>query len=428
MKTRRVQGLFIGLFSVLFLFLIFSSISQSAIPSTINYQGYLTDSIGTPISATVSIKFSIYDVAAGGSALWTETQDVSVSNGIYGVNLGGSIPLTLPFDIPYYLGVQVGGDAEMAPRMPLTSVGYAFRAKTAELDQDTLGSLSCSSGQVPKWNGSAWACGADADTTYSAGTGLNLAGTQFSADTTYLQRRVSNPCGSGFAIRSINADGTVICEPVGSGDITAVSAGTGLSGGGTAGDVTLSVATGGITTTLLADNSVTSAKIVDGAVTSDDLGNNSVTSSKIVDGIVTASKIQDGAVTGSKIAADSIGTSHLSNQSVTVAKVSPSGATADGQAVIYNGTAVVWGNPSTAPITLPYAGTTDTPSTAFSITNTGSGAAGSFEISDPANTVDALSSKTTGSGSAGYFEVDNASNDSPALYVKTTADGRCWIF
>ena len=40
--------------------------------------------------------------------------------------------ISLPFGLPYYLGIKVGADPEMTPRIPLTSVGYAFRAKTAD--------------------------------------------------------------------------------------------------------------------------------------------------------------------------------------------------------------------------------------------------------------------------------------------------------
>ena len=59
------------------------------------------------------------------------------------------------------------------------------------------------------------------------------------------QNRVNGLCASGSSIRAIAADGTVTCEPdtVGSGDITSVTAGTGLTGGGSSGGVTLNADT-----------------------------------------------------------------------------------------------------------------------------------------------------------------------------------------
>ena len=54
----------------------------------INYQGRQLQS-GTPVDGDVSITFSIYSSALGGSALWSETQTVTVKDGIFNVLLGG---------------------------------------------------------------------------------------------------------------------------------------------------------------------------------------------------------------------------------------------------------------------------------------------------------------------------------------------------
>ena len=92
------------------------------------------------------------------------------------------------------------------------------------------------------------------------------------ADTTYLQRRVSGTCAVGSSIRTINADGTVVCESddVGTGTVTSVGTGTGLSGGPITTTGTISVNTtviqARVTGTCAAGNYVR-AIAVDGTVT-----------------------------------------------------------------------------------------------------------------------------------------------------------------
>jgi hypothetical protein len=80
------------------------------------------------VNASLSMTFKLYTAAEGGSALWTETRPVQVSNGSYSVLLGTVTPLTVAFDVPYFLGVTVGADPEMTPRQPLASAPYAFKA------------------------------------------------------------------------------------------------------------------------------------------------------------------------------------------------------------------------------------------------------------------------------------------------------------
>ena len=124
-----------------------------------------------------------------------------------------------------------------------TSGSVTLSANTSYLQR--LVSGSCDSGsaiRVITGDGTV-TCETDDNTTYTAGTGLDLSGTTFAVDASYLQRRVTGTCASGNAIRVISGDGAVTCEVTGTGDITAVTAGTGLTGGGTDGSLTLTADT-----------------------------------------------------------------------------------------------------------------------------------------------------------------------------------------
>ena len=120
---------------------------------------------------------------------------------------------------------------------PITGAGSLNIAPGYQLPQ------ACSNGQVPKSNGAGgWACGTDTAgtgtvTSVAAGTGLTggtITGSgTIAADTTYLQRRVVSACAVGSSIRTINADGSVVCQvdSTGAGTVTSVATGAGLLGG-----------------------------------------------------------------------------------------------------------------------------------------------------------------------------------------------------
>ncbi len=108
-------------------------------PTLISYQGYLADSMGDPLTGTVSVVFSIWDAESGGTQLWTETHGaVAVDNGAFNVILGSTTPVTADLfaDSVRYLQISVGGD-DIVPRSRLVSVPYAHHVST--LDGATSG-------------------------------------------------------------------------------------------------------------------------------------------------------------------------------------------------------------------------------------------------------------------------------------------------
>jgi hypothetical protein len=179
------------------------STAHAEVPSTVSFTARLVDDqTGAALTGSHNVRFRLFDLETGGAALWTETVDTEVEDGLVFHDLGSVEPLGPVFDgKKLFLEVTLD-DVVMDPRVGIGSVPYAVRANEAA-NAAAIGGLTLDQ----------------------------------------LQKRVTGGCTSGNFIIGVNDDGTVACAPdlSGSGDITDVAAGNGLTGGGSAGNVTLSL-------------------------------------------------------------------------------------------------------------------------------------------------------------------------------------------
>jgi len=109
----------------------------AAVPPLTNYQGYLTDATGQPISGSKPMTFGLYADSTGGSALWSESyESVFVAAGVFNVLLGTVTPLPSSVFTGAKLWLQTQVETvTIQPRRPIATVAYCFHAQTADVAQ-----------------------------------------------------------------------------------------------------------------------------------------------------------------------------------------------------------------------------------------------------------------------------------------------------
>lgn len=235
----------------------------AAVSTTFTYQGSLTDG-GSPANGAYDLRFQL--ITPGPAPAPIVLEDVAVSGGLFSVELdfGAAIAGS---DYSLAIGVRPGASSgaftALAPNTPIRPSPQAQVAAIASeavtVSPGAVNSVSIADGSV----GSA------------------------DINDSQVQRRVNVSCPAGQAMRVVAADGSVNCVAVGS--VTNVATGVGLTGGPITTTGTISVATGGID----------SAMIADGAVGSNDI--NAATVQRRVSGACATGSIQaiaqDGTVT-----------------------------------------------------------------------------------------------------------------------------------
>lgn len=170
----------------------------AAAPTLIPVTGNLTDVDGVPIDGTVDLDFDLYATPTDTVSHFHEAvEDVVVENGRFTVYLGETSTLDLGVFRDYgtlYLAMAVNGAEDLTPRFTLGSAPYAGYAQYCD-EAETIGGLSADDLQLVDGDVT-WAqitdvpaalADGDANTTYTAGSGLTLTNTAFSVTPGFIE-------------------------------------------------------------------------------------------------------------------------------------------------------------------------------------------------------------------------------------------------
>lgn len=146
MRVLRVFIL-VTVFSPLF----HGAIALAEAPTTMVYQGRLSNQAGAPITGAHTVTFRIYATSAGGTSLWTETLPVTAdANGLFTVELGAIDPIdeSLFDGSKRYLGLSLDAGLEMTPRQLMSSTAYAVGARMANVADGSITGAKLANGAV----------------------------------------------------------------------------------------------------------------------------------------------------------------------------------------------------------------------------------------------------------------------------------------
>lgn len=79
-------------------------------PQSINFQGYLKNSSGLPVTGAPALTFRIYDADVGGTLLWSDILAAAITEGLFSVELGrpcNPLPVASMAN-PLWLGIEIG--------------------------------------------------------------------------------------------------------------------------------------------------------------------------------------------------------------------------------------------------------------------------------------------------------------------------------